>query len=140
MVLAWRRARGKAAGRNRIARSGQDSIGRVAADWETGADDSGNSKCCSCSYELVAIRPEACTVAWGNCVGYPHQFTVHGQPVCEGAKPTDDRFANQDCVDAIADEIEQSGADITLGYKGNINNSTNHDVILCGSLCPVDVH
>ena len=60
--------------------------------------------------------------------------------MCEGAKPTDDRFANQDCVDAIADEIEQSGADITLGYKGNINNSTNHDVILCGSLCPVDVH
>ena len=37
------------------ARSGQDSIGRVAADWETGADDAGNSKSCSRSYDLVAI-------------------------------------------------------------------------------------
>ena len=59
MVLAWRIARGKAVGRNRIARSGQDSIGRVNADWETGADDAGNSKCCSCGNELAAVCPEA---------------------------------------------------------------------------------
>ena len=39
-------ARGKSVGRDRIPRSGQDSIGRVAADWETGADYAGNSKCC----------------------------------------------------------------------------------------------
>ena len=45
-----------------------DSIGRVAADWETGADDAGNFKCCSRSYELVAIRLEACTVAWGKSI------------------------------------------------------------------------
>ena len=32
-------------GRDHIPRSGQNSIGRVAADWETGADDVGNSKC-----------------------------------------------------------------------------------------------
>ena len=50
-------------GRNRIARSGQDSIGRVAADWETGADDAGNSKSCGRGYELVAICPEAWAVA-----------------------------------------------------------------------------
>ena len=41
MVLARRRARGKDVGRNRIARSGQDSIGRVAADREAGADYAG---------------------------------------------------------------------------------------------------
>ena len=63
MVLAWRRARGEAVGRNCIAMSGQDSIGRVTADWETGADDAGNSKCCGCGDELVAVFPEACTVA-----------------------------------------------------------------------------
>ena len=62
-VLAWGWARGEFVGRDIISRSGQDSLGRVAADWETGADDAGNSKCCSRSYELVAIRPEACTVA-----------------------------------------------------------------------------
>ena len=68
MVLAWRRARGKAVGRNRIARSGQDSIGRVAADWEAGSDDAGNSKCCSCGDELVAVCSEACTVAGGKSI------------------------------------------------------------------------
>ena len=46
MVLAWRRARGKAVGRSRIARTGQGPIGRVTADWETGAADAGSSKCC----------------------------------------------------------------------------------------------
>ena len=64
MVLAWRGARWKAVGRNRIARSWQDSIGRVTADWETGTDDAGDSKCCSSGYELVAVCPEACTVTW----------------------------------------------------------------------------
>ena len=70
MVLAWRRAKGKAVGRNRIARSGQDSIGRVAADWEAGADDAGNSnsKCCSCGDELVAACPEAFTIAVGKSI------------------------------------------------------------------------
>ena len=60
--LAWWRARGKSVGRNRIARSGQDSIGRVAADWETGADDASNSEGCGRGYELVAICPEAWAV------------------------------------------------------------------------------
>ena len=68
MVLAWRGARWKAVGRNRIARSWQDSIGRVTADWETGADDAGNSKCCSCGDELVAAWPEACAVAGGKSI------------------------------------------------------------------------
>ena len=55
-----------------IARSGQDSIGRVAADWETGADnDADNSKGCGRSYELVAICPEAWAVTWGKSVDVP---------------------------------------------------------------------
>ena len=69
MVLVWWRARGNSVGRNRIAGSGQDSIGRVTADWETGADDAGNSKCCSCGDELVAaVLPGACTVAGGKSI------------------------------------------------------------------------
>ena len=68
MVLAWRGARWKAVGRNRIARSWQDSIGRATADWETGMDDAGNSKCCSCGDELVAVCPEACTVTLGKSI------------------------------------------------------------------------
>ena len=44
----------------------QDSIGRVAAGWETGADDAGNSKSCDRGYELVAICPEAWAVAQRN--------------------------------------------------------------------------
>ena len=34
--------------RNRIARSGQDSIGRVAADREAGADYAGHAESCGC--------------------------------------------------------------------------------------------
>ena len=44
MVLAWRGARWKAVGRNRIARCGKDSIGRVPADREAGAYYARNSK------------------------------------------------------------------------------------------------
>ena len=68
MVLAWRGARWKAVGRNRIARSWQDSIGRVTADWETGPDDADDSKCCSCGNELVAVCSETCTVIWGKSI------------------------------------------------------------------------
>ena len=58
MILAERGARWKAVGRNRIARSWQNSIGRVTADWETGPDDAGDSKCFSCGNEFVAVCPE----------------------------------------------------------------------------------
>ena len=68
MVLARRGARWKAVGRNRIARSWQDSIGRVTADWETGPDDAGDSKCCSCGNELVAVCSVTCTVTWGKSI------------------------------------------------------------------------
>ena len=43
-VLAWWGARWDSIGRNRIARSGQDPIGRVAADREAGADYAGHAE------------------------------------------------------------------------------------------------
>ena len=78
MVLAWRGARWKTVGRNRISRSWKDSVGRVTADWETGTDDAGDSKCCSYGNELVAVCSGTCTVIWGKstneiakeCVGW----------------------------------------------------------------------
>ena len=42
-VLAWGGARWDSIGRNRIARSWQDPIGRIAADREAGADYAGAS-------------------------------------------------------------------------------------------------
>lgn len=68
MVLAWWGARGKSVGRNRIARSGQDSIGRVAADREAGAYYAGNSKGCGRSNKLITTCPEAWAVAWEKSV------------------------------------------------------------------------
>ena len=56
--MAWWGARRKSVGRNRIARSGQDSIGRVAADREAGADYAGNSKGCGRSNKLRIICPD----------------------------------------------------------------------------------
>ena len=50
------------------ARSGQDSIGRVAADREAGAGYAGNSNGCGRSNGSVAIRPEAWAVTWGKLV------------------------------------------------------------------------
>ena len=53
------------------ATSGQDSIGRVAADrerYQAGADYAGNSKGCGRSNVLVEIRPEAWAVTWGKLV------------------------------------------------------------------------
>ena len=58
-------ARRKSVGRNRIARSGQDSIGRVAADRKAGADYAGNSKCRSRGKKLVGVGSEAwAVVGW----------------------------------------------------------------------------
>ena len=62
MVLARRGARWKAVGRNRIARSWQDSIGRVTADWETGTDDAGNSK--------LAEKKLAASLSWLKTTGF----------------------------------------------------------------------
>ena len=62
-VLAWLGARGNSVGRNRIARSGEDSDGRVAVDGEAGAYYAGDSEGCGRSNELRTICPEAWAVA-----------------------------------------------------------------------------
>ena len=67
-VLAWLGARGDSVGRNRIARSGQDSIGRVAADREAGADYAGHAESCGRCNKLVRIRPEAWAITWRKSV------------------------------------------------------------------------
>ena len=61
-------ARGNSVGRNRIAWSGQDSIGRVAADREAGADNAGHAESCGCSNKLVTVRPEAWAITWMKSV------------------------------------------------------------------------
>ena len=49
---------------------GQDSIGRVAADREAGADNAGHAESCgcSCSNKLVTVRPEAWAITWMKSV------------------------------------------------------------------------
>ena len=62
---------------------------------------------------------------------------------CEGAKPTDDAFNNFDCADAVTNAIEQSGANVTKGYVGAINNSATPPITTSyfkAGLCPVNVH
>ena len=66
--MAWWGARRKSVGRNRIARSGQDSIGRVAADREAGAAYAGHAESCGRSNKLVTIRPEAWATTWMKSV------------------------------------------------------------------------
>ena len=67
-VLAWGGARWDSIGRNRIARSGQDPIGRVAADREAGADYAGHTESGGCSNKLVTVRPEAWAITWMKSV------------------------------------------------------------------------
>lgn len=62
---------------------------------------------------------------------------------CEGAKPTDDAFNNFDCADAVINAVEQSGANVTKGYVGAINNSATPPITssyMSAGLCPVNVH
>ena len=67
-VLAWGGARWDSIGRNRIARSWQDPIGRIAADREAGADYAGHAESCGCSNKLVTVRPEAWAITWMKSV------------------------------------------------------------------------
>lgn len=68
---------------------------------------------------------------------------LFGNNPCEGAKPTDDAFDNQDCVDSVANAVEQSGTNVTLGYVGQINSSAAPPITSSyfeAGLCPVNVH
>ena len=57
-VLAWGGARWDSIGRNRIARSWQDPMGRVAADGEAGADYASHTEGGGRGYELVTVGPD----------------------------------------------------------------------------------
>ena len=66
--MAWGGARRDSIGRNRIARSGQDPMGRVTADGEAGADDASHTEGGSRGYELVTVSPEAWAIIWMKSV------------------------------------------------------------------------
>ena len=51
-------------GRDRIARSGEDSIGIVAADREAGADYAGHTESRGGSNKLVTVRPGSWPITW----------------------------------------------------------------------------
>ena len=66
--MAWGGARRDSIGRNRIARSWQDPMGRVAADGEAGADDASHTEGGGRGYELVTVSPEAWAIIWMKSV------------------------------------------------------------------------
>ena len=55
-------------GRNCVARRGKDSIGRVAADGEAGADYASHTEGGGRGYELVTVSPEAWAIIWMKSV------------------------------------------------------------------------
>ena len=67
-VLAWGGARWDSVGRNRIARSWQDPMGRVTADGEAGADYASHTEGGGRGYELVTVSPEAWAIIWMKSV------------------------------------------------------------------------
>ena len=67
-VLSWLGAGWDSIGRNRIARSGQDPMGRVTADGEAGADDASHTEGGGRGYELVTVSPEAWAIIWMKSV------------------------------------------------------------------------
>jgi len=66
--------------------------------------------------------------------------TLFSDNQCEGTKVD---IPNFDCLTAVADAIEQSGANVTKGYVGTINNSATPPITIPyyqAGLCPVNVH
>lgn len=71
--------------------------------------------------------------------------------VCEGKKPihsdaagTDGYFNNVECmIDGVTRALEQAGANVTKGYKGNLNATGRTPITepyWKMGLCPVNVH
>jgi len=81
---------------------------------------------------------------------------LFGENICKGSKPIhanataqDGYFNNIECVDLDSEEgvrnaLEQSGANVTAGYQGEIEaNATRRPILtsyLEAGLCPVNVH
>merc|ERR1712007_321808 len=61
-------------------------------------------------------------------------------------KVGDDYFVNDECMKAgVADVLEQAGANVTLGYRGQIDAVSGgrfpiNTTYLQAGLCPVNVH
>jgi len=69
--------------------------------------------------------------------------TLFNDNKCAGTKPTASAFDNFPCTQAVAQDIEQAGADVTKGYVGDIDNSATPPITVpyhkIGA-CPVNVH
>jgi hypothetical protein len=68
-----------------------------------------------------------------------------GDNVCDGKKPTSVAyFDNVDCMkDGVAQALEQSGANVTVGYRGKIDATSRNPILTQyfeAGLCPVNVH
>jgi len=62
---------------------------------------------------------------------------------CAGKKPTDDFFKDKACMmDGIVQVMEQSGTDVSVGYKGNLESIVEPQLepFWTQGLCPVNVH
>jgi len=87
--------------------------------------------------------------------GHVYVSALFGENICKGAKPVhanataqDGYFNNIACKDPLDDGVrqalEQSGANVTAGYQGEIDaNATRRPILtsyLEAGLCPVNVH
>jgi len=96
-----------------------------------------------------AYRSEACCGSPTKEVGFqivpdPKTGLSLGANPCAGKKPKDGTgFDNFPCADAIAQAIEQSGADVTAGFTGGMSvgkTVPNTEQYFKKGLCPVNVH
>jgi hypothetical protein len=75
----------------------------------------------------------------------PAQNIAAGTNVCAGKKPSAAYFNNENCTDVkgVRQVLEQAGANITKGYKGQINATSRQPIVgpyYKHGLCPVNVH
>jgi len=86
-----------------------------------------------------------------SVVPMSHKSTVVGENPCAGNKPVDafkagdGYFNNVDCTlaDGVLNSLEQSGIEVTKGYKGDFNTTGREPITIPywqAGLCPVNVH
>merc|ERR1719403_257422 len=101
-------------------------------------------------------KPEKQLVRDGGKEEHRYVSDKFGENICKGSKPIhanataqDGYFNNIECVDLDSEEgvrnaLEQSGANVTAGYQGEIEaNATRRPILtsyLEAGLCPVNVH
>jgi hypothetical protein len=95
----------------------------------------------SSSASSSASGAPAAVVGYGVALAKPPT----GVNQCVGTKPDDNPyFDNVACmVDGVVTALEQAGANVTVGYKGEIDASTREPIttpFFEAGLCPVNVH